>query len=310
MTAGAGAAQTACKDVIADFNKAIEARQMDAALRHFDDISGNPAKDCLGHLAEHRSKLVDFLLELAGTQGLAAEVRTKALDKAQKIVEVSGHWQGKEKIADYYFAQNTPESRMAAFTWYKAAVTALATPGAAPATDQQKTELTKRLAYAQSLASNDKGGRVQVAFPASRDIDGRLGGVYSPALRTVGINALPLPINFVFDRAEFTENGEKAMLELIEFAKQVPAMTLVGHADPQGQGDQRTRFRYNQDLSMRRAYAVQKRLLDNGVRGKITVLWKGDTEQIDVSALPGSENMSQEDIYQLDRRVEFRLEQK
>jgi outer membrane protein OmpA-like peptidoglycan-associated protein len=298
MMAGAGAAQAACKDDIAEFNRAVDARQTDAAISGFDDISASPAKECLGRLAEFRARLVDLLIEVARTQSVPPDVRDKALDRAEKIVEASGYWQGKEKIGDYYLAQRTQEAKVHAHEWYKKAVTTMAMAGAAPATDQQKTELTTRLAAAQSLANDDKGGTKTTPFRDSSDLDGRLGGIYSRALRVVGVNVKPVPINFVYDSTEFTENGRQAMTELAKAVQEAQQITLVGHTDQKGSQE------YNMDLSKRRAIAVRDKLVSAGIpASKIKVEWKGKSEPFDVSVLPDPGALSDADIQQLDRRV-------
>jgi outer membrane protein OmpA-like peptidoglycan-associated protein len=298
MLAGAGAAQAACTEVIAAFNKAIAARQMEAAISGLEDIADNPGKECLGSLANFRVRLVDFLLDYADTPSLAADIRTKAFDKAERILEVSGYWQGKARIAAHYLAQKTPEARVKAYEWYMKSIEALDTPGAAPASDQQRKELMGRMAAAQSLSNDDKGGNQQVAFHGSRAVGGGLSGIYSPSLRVAGVRAVPVPINFEYDRATFTANGEQAMQELIEAAKDVDGMTLVGHTDQKGSNE------YNMDLSKRRALAVRERLVSAGIpAGKIKVEWKGKTEPFDVSVLPDPGGLSDDDIRQLDRRV-------
>jgi outer membrane protein OmpA-like peptidoglycan-associated protein len=299
MLAGAGVAQAACADAIAAFNNAIAAHQMEAAIGGLDDISDNPGKECLGRLAEYRSKLVDFLLEYASTPGIAPAARVKAIEKAERIVEVSGHWQGKLKIADYYLAQKTLEARVQAHDWYMKTIEALDTPGAAAATDQQRKELTFRLAAAQSLANDDKGGQQRnVPYHNNRAVGGGLSGIYSVSLRVAGVRAVPVPINFDYNQATFTKNGEQAIQELIEAAKDVPAMTLVGHTDPRGSDD------YNMELSKSRVYAVRDRLVKAGVpANKITVRWRGKNEPFDTSVLPDPGSLSNEDVWQLDRRV-------
>lgn len=294
MTAGAGVAQAGCPELIKAFDKAVAERQVDAAVRGLDDLHDNL---CLARLPEFRAKLVDFLLDYAGTPGLPDEGRTKTIAKAEKIVAVSGYWQGKSKLADYYF---THGDKPTAHHWYVESVAALATPGAT-ATDDERKKLVGKLAAAQSLANDDKGGTRRIPNPVhNRDASGHLGGLLSPALvrvRTAEVVAVPMPINFVYNEAAFTPAGEDAMKELIEAANQVETMKLVGHADPRGTPE------YNMNLSMRRVMAVQSRLTQANVKARITVKWVGANEPFDVSVLPDGDKLSQEDVWQLDRRV-------
>jgi outer membrane protein OmpA-like peptidoglycan-associated protein len=296
MLAGSGAAQAACPDLIKAFDKAVAERQVDAALSGLNDIGDNPV--CLARLPEYRAKLVDFLIDYARAPGLAADLRDKTIAKAERIVDVSGNWQGKVKLGDYFFAQG---DKVKAHEWYIKSVAALATPGSVPASDDDRKKLTGKLAAAQSLANDDKGGQRRIAPVGNRDAEGRLGGLYSPALlsrtRAAEIVSVPLPINFMYNQTAFTPAGEQAMQELIEAAKNVPTMKLVGHADPRGAAE------YNLNLSRDRVMAVRDRLVQAGVKAQITVQWKGATEPFDVSVLDDADKLSQEDVWQLDRRV-------
>jgi hypothetical protein len=111
---------------------------------------------------------------------------------------------------------------------------------------------------------------------------------------------LPIPINFVANQSTFTPSGEEAMQELIEFAKQMLALKLVGHTAPRG-----GTYEDNMDLSRRRVIAVRDKLVESGVTAEITIAWKGDTEPFDVSLLPYAYQWSQDEIWQLDDRVEL-----
>jgi outer membrane protein OmpA-like peptidoglycan-associated protein len=299
MMAGAGAAQAACPDLIKAFDNAVAERQVDAAISGLNDISDSPSQMCLGRFAEFRAKLVDFLLDYAGTPGLPKQAHDNAIAKAEKTVAVSGYWQGKAKLADYYFAHG---DKPMAHHWYVESVAALATPGAA-ATDDERRKLAGKLAAAQSLANDDKGGQRRILNPVhNRDASGRVAGVLSPALvhvRTAEVVAVPMPINFVYNQATFTPAGEDAVKELIEAAQQqqITTMKLVGHTDPRGAPE------YNMKLSRERVLAVRDRLVQAGVKAQITVKGVGADEPFDVSVLPDGDKLSQEEIWQLDRRV-------
>jgi outer membrane protein OmpA-like peptidoglycan-associated protein len=300
MIAEAGAAQAACDDLIKAFDKAVAGRQVDTATSGLDDLYDNLCLDGR-RFAEFRAKLVDFLIDYARTPGLAADVRDKTVAKAEKIVQVSGYWQGKVKLGDYFFAQR---DQVKAHTWYVQSVAALATPGSASATDKDRKELASKLAAAQSLANDDKGGTRGIPDPVhNRAADGSLGGLFSTSLlvrvRAAEVVAVPMPINFVYNQATFTPAGEESMLELIEAAKQVTTMKLVGHADPRGTPE------YNINLSRARVMAVRDRLVQAGVKAQITVKGVGAAEPFDVSALPDGNKLSQEEVWQLDRRVEW-----
>ncbi len=305
MMAGAGAARAACPDLLAAFDKAVAENQVDAAVNGLTAIGGNPV--CMANLAKYRAKLVDFLIDYAHTPNLPEAERDKAIGKAEKIVEVSAYWQGKAKLGDYYFAHR---DKAQAHAWYKLSVDALSTPGAGPApTDKERRELMTKLAAAQSLANDDKGGTQRnIKFASSRAPDGSLSGIFSPALlkrtpprpgvRATEVVPVPVPINFVTDQTTLTPLGEQAMQEMIEAAKQMQTpIKLVGHADPRGSRE------HNEWLSMVRVKAVAQKLKQSGVTARIDVEWKGDREPFDTSVLPDGDQLSPDDKWQLDRRV-------
>jgi outer membrane protein OmpA-like peptidoglycan-associated protein len=301
MMAATGAAQAACANLVAAFDKAVAARQVDAAVGGLAAIGGDTDDACLGHLKDFRVRLADFLLAYADTPGLASKDRDHAIAAADTTLLTGGYWQGKRRLADYYFAHG---DKPKAHEWYKRSIAALGIPGAAPATDRQLKELMARAAGAKSLANNEPpaGNPGGSRYVSERGDDGSLGGIYSRALlrvRGAATVSVPVPINFEYNKTTFTPLGEEAMKELIDAAKGVPAMTLVGHADPQGS------HAYNMELSRGRAMAVRDALIRAGIKAQITVQWKGDTEPFDVSLLPDADVLSQEDVYQLDRRVEW-----
>ncbi|HEX7075387.1 MAG TPA: OmpA family protein [Hyphomicrobiaceae bacterium] len=112
---------------------------------------------------------------------------------------------------------------------------------------------------------------------------------------------LPVPIQFVFREATFTENGRKAMELLLEYLKikQPESVVLTGHADERGSDS------FNLELSRERLDAVVKYLREHGFTGNLVLIPKGSSEPyrgIDRSSL------DRETLWQLDRRVELRLD--
>jgi outer membrane protein OmpA-like peptidoglycan-associated protein len=110
---------------------------------------------------------------------------------------------------------------------------------------------------------------------------------------------VPIPVNFYTNETHFTPTGEKAMQELAEAAKTMRMMKLIGHADPRGTAE------YNMDLSLRRVEAVRAELLRQGIRAEIRIDWKGASQPFNVGVLPNADRLSREEIWQLDRRVEW-----
>jgi outer membrane protein OmpA-like peptidoglycan-associated protein len=300
------AAHATCADLVAAFGEAVAARSVDAAIRGLEAISDDAV--CGGRVDEFRGKLVDFLVAYAGAPGLAATDRAKAVDVAERTLTTGGgNWRGAEKLADYFMGRG---DMLSAYEWYQKSVSILNAPGIRASLDERSALLT-RLAAAQSLANDDQEGRKRVAFtPVMREPDGRPGGIYSPALlrgpraglrgpRGAAVVSVPVPVNFYTDETRFTPAGEKAMQELAEAVKTVGTMKLIGHADPRGTAE------HNMDLSRRRVEAVRAELLRQGIRAEIRIDWKGASQPFNVGVLPNADRLSPEEIWQLDRRVEW-----
>lgn len=293
------AAHATCAELAAAFGEAVAARSVDAAIRGLEAISDDPV--CGGRVDEFRGKLVDFLAAYAGAPGVAATDRVKAIDVAERMLTTGGgNWRGAEKLADYFMGRG---DKLHAYEWYQKCVSILSALGISVPPDERGALLT-RLAAAQSLANDDQEGRKRIAFtPVMREPDGRPGGIYSPALlrgpRGAAVVSVPVPVNFYTDETRFTPTGEKAMQELAEAAKTVRMMKLIGHADPRGTAA------HNMELSRRRVEAVRAELLRQGISAEISIDWKGASQPFNVGVLPNADRLSPEEIWQLDRRVEW-----
>jgi outer membrane protein OmpA-like peptidoglycan-associated protein len=295
----ATAARATCADLVAAFDEAVAAHSVDGAISGLGAISDDVV--CGGRVDEFRGKLVDFLIAYAGWAGLAVADREKAQSLAERtLASGGGNWRGAEKLADYFMGR---ADRLNAYRWYQQSVSILNTPGVSALSAERRALLTK-LAAAQSLANDDQEGRKSIAFTgAMREIDGSLGGIYSPALlrgpRGAVVVYVPIPVNFYTNETRFTPTGEKAVQELAEAAKTVRTMKLIGHADPRGTAE------HNMDLSRRRVEAVRAELLRQGIRAEIRIDWKGASQPFNVGVLPNADRLSPEEIWQLDRRVEW-----
>lgn len=112
---------------------------------------------------------------------------------------------------------------------------------------------------------------------------------------------VPVPIQFVFREATFTENGRKAMELLLEYLKikQPESVVLTGHADERGSDA------FNLELSRERLDAVANYLRENGFTGHLVLIPKGSSEPylgVDRSLF------DRDTLWQLDRRVELQLD--
>lgn len=294
---GVEAAQTpSCAQVVTQFEAAVKAGARQDAVNSFYAVASEPA--CPSRESEGaRARLVEFLVDYAVAHPAEANA---SIELAERIVTVSGNWHGKARIADWYGAHNAlPRS----VEWYQRAAADLSTATPKP-TDKERQDLATKLGGVQSLASNDHEGKQRaIAVPPMRDAGGGLSGIYGSGFNSRGAVAIkrPIPVQFVYDQAVPTDLGRQTIAEMVEVARKfadTEELTLVGHADPRGAPD------HNMDLSRRRVMFVREEMQRQQVKAKITVQWKGASEEFDWQILPNAANLSQEDRWQLDRRVE------
>ena len=110
--------------------------------------------------------------------------------------------------------------------------------------------------------------------------------------------SIPVPITFIFNEAQFTSDGRKAAELLLEYLKlkSFKKIALTGHADERGSDE------LNMNLSRDRLEAVAGFLKQGGFSGDLELVPKGKTEPY--TGVVRSE-YNQEELYQLDRRVEL-----
>jgi outer membrane protein OmpA-like peptidoglycan-associated protein len=296
----ASGARADCQDLVAAFDRAVAARSVDAASRALDVIGDDIV--CGARVDEFRSKFAEFLV--AYVEADRSPDRPRATLMAERTLESIRNWQIAEKLADDFMQSG---DKVNAYHWYEQTVSFLKTNPGIDATAVERGRLITKLAAAQSLANDDQEGNNTIAYvPTMREIDGRLGGIYSNVLlrghRAAEVVCVPIPINFYTNETRFTPTGEKALQELAEAVQeqQVRTLRLVGHADPRGTPQ------YNMDLSRRRVEAVRDELRRLGIRADIMIDWKGAQQPFDVTVLPYKP--SPEEIWQLDRRVEWTRE--
>jgi outer membrane protein OmpA-like peptidoglycan-associated protein len=110
--------------------------------------------------------------------------------------------------------------------------------------------------------------------------------------------AVPVPVTFIFNEANLTGEGRRAAGLLLEYLriKRFPKITLTGHADERGTDA------LNLALSAQRLQTVSRFLREGGYDGRLELVPKGKSEPYS-GVVRG--DFSQEDLYQLDRRVEM-----
>ncbi|MGI9424779.1 MAG: OmpA family protein, partial [Hyphomicrobiaceae bacterium] len=112
---------------------------------------------------------------------------------------------------------------------------------------------------------------------------------------------VPIPIQFVYRQAEFTDAGRQAADLLVRFlkTKRIERATLTGHADERGTS------RRNYRLSRQRLEAVNRYARAKGFTGELILVPRGETEPF---TGVNRADYSKEDLHQLDRRVELHLQ--
>jgi outer membrane protein OmpA-like peptidoglycan-associated protein len=286
-----------CKTLLDPFNLAIdEARESDAQGL-IDKIAASA--DCGQYQTAAQYRLA--ALRLSAAQILMARGRPVAeyerLLSAADTPEVL--WQASATLGEVRFG----ERRFAdAAEAYDRAIAIVKNETLTP-TRPEKFEidgLINRSGQARLLAANVKMADGTSAFvPTAKDQrDGTLGGIYSRSVRGIVPQAVPVPITFDYAKTTFTPIGEQAARELAQALKeqQIQHVRLVGHTDVRGSDET------NMKLSAARAEAVAAFLKEAGVSTTIDTKGVGATEPV---KLMDSSGLSQDDIYALNRRVEF-----
>jgi outer membrane protein OmpA-like peptidoglycan-associated protein len=292
--ASPGVALADCKAKTAAFNSAVASRSIPQLFTAYNDIVDDSA--CDFDIDDYRLRVAEALIDAAGAPANESQ-REAAIKFVLASAEVATNWRIAEKLGDFYARTGQQTD---ALKWYEKATDYVTMPDAKASRTEIQT-LVARTAAAKIVANDDDEGRKKAPFvPSVRLLDGSVGGLYSRALRAGAESVpVPVPINFVYAQANFTENGQKACEELAQALKEqnVRAVHLIGHADPRGDPS------LNKVLSRQRAEKVKAFLANSGVTADITTDGAGADQQFDVSVL--GYQPTQQDIWALDRRVEF-----
>jgi outer membrane protein OmpA-like peptidoglycan-associated protein len=133
------------------------------------------------------------------------------------------------------------------------------------------------------------------AAPATSAARGDAASSVPPRVETVTV---PVPVTFIFNEATLTGDGERAARLLLEYLqlKRFSKVKLTGHADERGTDA------LNLALSAQRLQTVSRFLRNGGYKGELDLIPKGKAEPYQGVVRA---DFSQEDLWQLDRRVEL-----
>jgi outer membrane protein OmpA-like peptidoglycan-associated protein len=287
-----------CQGLVSDFNHTVDIGRDSEAQTLIDRIAEDATCGQLQVAAQRR--LAAFRLASAQQQmasGRPVEEYEQLLVEADKPHVL---WQAAATLGDVRFGQRRFVAAALAFDRAIDIVRNETLTPKAPSQFDIKN-LLERAGQARLLAAHVAEDKKNKGFvkTARDERDGMLGGIYAPSVRGIVPVAIPVPITFEFAEAKFTSVGEAAAHELLTAIKeQHPAeITLVGHTDARGGAE------LNMKLSEDRAAAVAEYLHANGIGAKIQTIGKGASEPMHLIDTSG---LTQDDIYALNRRVEWR----
>ena len=286
-----------CQTLTDTFDDAIRSKQGPAIESAFNAIATNV--ECDFQKDKFRVSAVDAEIEVL-SDSAQSSAHQAALAFVTQTLSVAGRWQLADKLGDYFWRAG---SQSEAKTWYEAALSIADTHPMYPLSREDRQKLALRASGAWILASNDDEGRKPAKPIRAVGPDGRVTGVLAISNKGAKPVAVPLPVNFVFAKTDFTPVGQAAADDLAKAIAElgVHSLKLIGHADPVGDKN------YNLVLSRQRAERLRDYLLAKlasaGAAPVIHTAGVGDTQPFDISVLPI--RPSQEEIYALDRRVEF-----
>ncbi|MEP1598067.1 MAG: OmpA family protein [Hyphomonas sp.] len=264
---------------------AVQGNDFTTATTLYARIDVDPAcpDDFRGWLAE---ALARESFRQAQTAGIDAET---AQSLYQQSLSYAPHWRTYDALGRLAGQQGdfTREAQL-----LEQAITQLKEGSPAhSATQTEVADLVARTSDAMLLSDT--------VIAPTRTRSGAPGGIFSEELRGFAIEEVRLAITFEFDSTELTDKGRGYVRQLLNHLMEAaPAsITLEGHTDPKGEDA------YNMDLSFRRAEALAEFLTENGFRGEINLVGKGETE---LPAPTEAAQLDTEEYYQRARRVVFK----
>ncbi|WP_157955826.1 MULTISPECIES: OmpA family protein [Devosia] len=268
------------------------AAQTYAALNGPDQSCGDQALFCAGQIVSLR-----FLEQAyaSADEGSGARELRLELETAQQF---GAPWQVLVGIADLSMAialeSKEPHEFQRAARSYQDAINVI---GEAPVCQaygqppypgpEETRSIHNRMTEALMLAPQLEVVRTRA---------GTCGGIFLSSVRGFTPTFRPLPINFEFGSAQFTDTGEQAARVLLEcvLADNYNRLSLSGHTDPIGSDA------YNLALSERRLEAVAKVLREGGYEGELELLPRGEAEPFEPDDPTA---YSEDELHQMDRRV-------
>jgi len=279
-------AQGGCQSLMVGFDRSVEHRDLVAIIAAADRV-----RDSFECPASERARTVrrTALAHLVDAQRLASTGQSAARQLA--ILEAGTRydrpWQLLAAIGDVKQRVTGPDGQVdysAASRAYQEALNQIndeiSTPTPPP---RHEIERLRRLAdQTRSLSPRFVSGEV----------------LHTRNTRGVEVEAVTVPVQFVFDSDQMTDLGRRYAEETMRFLAQQnrPRIRLAGHTDPKGSDE------YNDRLSSRRAAAMRNYLVQNGYPAEaIEVKGLGKRAPL---LIENEASYSVEQIHQMRRRVE------
>lgn len=299
LMVGSGRAET-CAAMIDTFNRLLDSGRAQGAEAQIDRLQHDSS--CAGYVVPAQRRLAAHRLA-AAQKVMGADPPTEdAIARVERADRPGVLWQAAATIAEIRFDQRRFHEAAQKFD---EAIEIVKNETYTPK-EPSRAEiegLLGRAAQARLLAANGPLRNADAGFVAtiSQTRDGTLGGIYSPRVRGITPRVVPTPITFDFRSASLTPQGEQAARELARAIKEQrpERVTLVGHTDIRGGAE------YNKKLSLSRAEAVAAFLRTNEIDVPVEAEGVGAEEPLQLEPATG---LTEEDIYALDRRVEWRRE--
>jgi outer membrane protein OmpA-like peptidoglycan-associated protein len=287
-----------CQGMIDEFNRVVDSGKESEAQPLIDKIA--TSAECGRYQIQAQRRLA--ALRLNSVQLLMARGRP-AGDYERLLVAAEAPevlWQASATLGEVRFGERRFAEAAQAYDRAIEIIKNESLTPAAPASYDIEGLFT-RAGEARLLAANGTGSGASEKFvkTAKDQRDGTLGGIYSRSVRGIVPRAIPVPITFAYRTTSFTGVGQEAARELLDALKeqQPSRIVLIGHTDVRGTQE------FNLKLSRERADAVAEFLKQNGLSIPIETDGKGAIEPMRLS---DSSGLSEEDIYALNRRVEWR----
>jgi outer membrane protein OmpA-like peptidoglycan-associated protein len=277
-------AQSDCERLLVPFNAALPQTDLRAIIAAAQPILSSP--EC----PAATRKEVGVKVALAHVRE-ANQIKEPALQLAtlESGMKFAQPWKMMKLIGDLRRKVPSPDGTIdygAASLAYQSALADIADQQSVP--DPPPNEVIQEL----MMLANE--GRMLSSTFVRGDV------LLTRSLRDVAVQAVPVPIQFARDRDKMTPLGQQYAAEMARLLGEQghPRVLLVGHTDLDG-SDQ-----YNLKLSVQRAQAVRRYLIEHGYpAANVDADGRGRREPL---ALANASEYSQAQINQMLRRVEVK----